>query len=111
MNYTVNTTEAKKVTVSITRKQLWDNYVDCWQDIAWNGDLIIDGLKKVHSVLCREGELNGVELRKLFRNGETVPLMNDAMQFLDNGSDILREIIVVDDNGKNVTIPHADISI
>ena len=110
MNYTVNTTEAKKVTVSITRKQLWDNYVDCWRDIAWDGEPMIDYLKKVHSVLCCEGELNGVELRKLFRNGDTVMFMVDAMQFLDNGSDILREIIVVDDNGKNVTIPHADIS-
>ena len=109
MNYTVNTTEAKKVTVSITRKQLWDNYVDCWRDIAWDGDLMIDSLKEVHSVLCCEGELNGVALRKLFRSGDTVPLMNDAMQFLDNGADILREIIVVDAGGKNVTIRHADI--
>ena len=109
MNYTVNTTEAKKVSVTITRKQLWDNYVDYWRDIAWDGDLIIDSLKKVHSVLCCEGELNGVELRKLFRNGDTVPLMGDAMKFLDNGADILREIIVVDAGVRNVKIRHADI--
>jgi hypothetical protein len=36
--------------------------------------------------------------------------MGDAMQFLDTdwvrGVDILREIIVVDDGGKNVTIRH-----
>lgn len=109
MNYNVNTTEAKKVTVTITRKQLWDNYVDCWRDIVWDGGPVIDYLKKVHSVLCCEGELDGVELRKLFRSGETLMLMKDAMQFLDIGTDILREIIVVDDGGKNVTIRHADI--
>jgi len=32
------------------------------------------------------------------------------MQFVDNGVDILREIIVVDDGGTNVTIQHEDIS-
>lgn len=110
MNYTVNTTEAKKVTVTITRKQLWNNYVDCWRDFAWARNPMIDYLKKVHSVLCCEGELNGVDLRKLFRSGDTVTFMGDAMQFLDDGTGILREIIVVDDGGKNVTIRHADIS-
>ena len=109
MKYNVLSSDAKKVSVTITRRQLWDNYVDCWRDFAWDGEPMIDYLKKVHSVLCCEGELNGVELRKLFRNGDTVMLMGDAMQFLDNGSDILREIIVVDDSGKNVTISHADI--
>ena len=110
MNYTVNTTEAKKVTVSITRKQLWDNYVDCWRDIAWEEDCLgVDSLKTVHEVLVTASPLDFVKLRKLFRSGDTVMLMNDAMQFLDNGSDILREIIVVDDIHKNVTIRHADI--
>ena len=47
MNYTVNTTEAKKVTVSITRKQLWDNYVDCWRDIAWDGVVEVGDAGKV----------------------------------------------------------------
>jgi len=106
MNYTVATTAAKKVTVTITRKQLWDNYVDCWRDIAYDGDPMIDSLKTVHSVLVTDYELNFVDLRKLFRSGDTVMLMGDAMQFLDNGVDILREIIVVDDGGKNVTIRH-----
>lgn len=107
MNYTVNTTEAKKVTVSITRKQLWDNYVDCWRDIAWDGDIIIDSLKKVHSVLVTDTDLDFVDLRNLFRDGEAVMLMGDAMQFLDV-KDVLREIIVVD-GVRNVKIRHADI--
>ena len=114
MNYTVATTDAKKVSVTITRRQLWDNYVDCWRDIAWDGEPMIDHLKNVHSVLVTDYELNRNDLRKLFRSGDTVMLMGDAMQFLDNGVDngvdILREIIVVDDVGKNVTIRHEDIS-
>jgi hypothetical protein len=114
MNYTVTTTDAKKVSVTITRRQLWDNYVDCWRDIAWDGEPMIDHLKKVHSVLVTASELNFVDLRKLFRSGDTVMLMGDAMQFLDNGVDngvdILREIIVVDYTHKNVTIRHEDIS-
>jgi hypothetical protein len=100
----------KKVTVTITRRQLWDNYVNWWKDIAWDGEPMIDSLKNVHSVLVTDFELNFVDLRKLFRSGETVMLMGDAMQFLDNREDILREIIVVDDGGKNVTIRHEDIS-
>ena len=108
MKYNVLSSDAKKVTVSITRKQLWDNYVDCWRDIAWDGDLLIDSIKKVHSVLVTDTDLNFVDLRNLFRSGETVLLMNDAMQFLDNGSDVLREIIVVD-GVRNVKIRHADI--
>jgi len=110
MNYTVTTTDAKKVSVTITRRQLWDNYVNCWKDIAWDGEPMIDHLKNVHSVLVTDFELNFVDLRKLFRSGDTVMLMHDAMQFLDNGVDILREIIVVDDGGKNVTIRHEHIS-
>lgn len=110
MNYNVISSDAKKVSVTITLEQLWYNYVNCWRDIAWDGDAIgVDSLKKVQSVLLTEGDLDFVKLRKLFRDGDTVLLMNDAMQFLDNGSDILREIIVVDAGGKNVTIRHADI--
>jgi hypothetical protein len=114
MNYTVATTDAKKVSVTITRRQLWDNYVDTWRDIAWDGEPMIDHLKNVHSVLVTTSELNFVDLRKLFRSGDTVMLMGDAMQFLDNGVDILREIIVVDDGvsgtPKTIRIRHEDIN-
>lgn len=114
MNYTVATTDAKKVSVTITRRQLWDNYVDVWRDIAWDGELLLDHLKNVHSVLVTDYELNFNDLRKLFRDGDTTMLMGDAMQFLDNGTDILREIIVVDDGvsgtPKTIRIRHEDIS-
>jgi hypothetical protein len=88
--------------------------VDCWRDIAWDGEPMIDHLKKVHSVLVTASPLDFVKLRNLFGSGDTVMLMGDAMQFLDNGVDngvdILREIIVVDYTHKNVTIRHEDIS-
>jgi hypothetical protein len=115
MNYTVNTTEAKKVSVTITRRQLWDNYVDCWRDIAWDGEPMIepmiDSLKNVHSVLVTDYELNFNDLRKLFRSGDTVMLMGDAMQFLD-AKDILREVVVLDERDKYnkvIHIRHEDI--
>jgi len=110
MNYTVATTDAKKVSVTITRRQLWDNYVNCWKDIAYDGHPMIDSLKRVHSVLVTDESLDFVKLRNLFHSGDAMLLMGDAMQFLDNGVDILREIIVVDDGGKNVTIRHEYIS-
>jgi len=114
MKYNVTTTDVKKVTVSITRKQLWDNYVDCWRGIAWDGEPMIDSLKNVHSVLVTDGALDFVKLRQLFHSGDTVLLMGDAMQFLDNGVDILREITVVDDGvsgtPKTIRIRHEDIN-
>ena len=111
MNYTVTNSEAKKITITITRRQLWDNYADSWKEIVWDdGCVSLDGLKRVSSVLCVEGDLNSLAVRKLFREGETILFMGDAMDILDNGADILREIIVVDCNGKNVTIRHEDIS-
>jgi hypothetical protein len=109
MKYNVLSSDVKKVSVTITRRQLWDNYVDVWRDIAWDGELLLDSLKTVHSVLCCEGEMNFLAVRKLFRDGDTTMLMGDAMEFLD-AKDILREVVVIDESDNRVIhIRHEDI--
>lgn len=110
MNYNVDTAPCNKITITITRHQLWNNFVDCWKDCAWDGGLGVDCLKTVQSVLVTASPLDFVELRKLFRSGDTVMLMGDAMQFLDV-KDILREVVVLDPtHNKEIHIRHEDIS-
>jgi hypothetical protein len=110
MKYNVTTTDVKKVTVSITRKQLWDNYVDCWKDCAWDNCIGLDSLEQVRSVLTVDSELDFLAVRNLFRRGDTVMLMGDAMEFLD-AKDILREVVVLDPTHNNVIhIRHEDIN-
>ena len=102
-NYTVTTTPAIKNTITISRKQLWENYVDSWKNMAWDEFVIFKDfviLKEVGEVLC-EGELD-YRIRKLFRDGHTFMLMGDAMQFIDDGEDTFPEIVVVDGENKVV---------
>lgn len=108
-NYTVTTTPAIKNTITITRKQLWENFVDSWKDMAWDEfatfkDFVI--LKEVGEILCN-GELDW-NVRKLFRAGHTFMLMGDAMQFIDDGKDTFPEIVVVDGE-KSVVVDASDI--
>jgi hypothetical protein len=115
-NFTVTTETSTKVTITITRQQLWINYVNCWRDIIWDDASIgFNCLQSVASVLLSGTHLDVLKLRKLFRDGDTVLFMGDLMQYLDTSENnkILREIIVtdIDDDGitKNYVIPHSHI--
>jgi hypothetical protein len=115
-NFTVTTETSTKVTITITRQQLWINYVNCWRDIIWDDASIgFNCLLSVASVLLSGTHLDVLKLRKLFRDGDTVLFMGDLMQYLDKSENnkILREIIVtdIDTDGitKNYVIPHSHI--
>jgi len=110
MNYSVTKTEAKKITITISRKRLWMNFIECWRDMAWDDYVGVGGLKEVADVLLSGSDLDVDQLRKLFQDGHTVFLLNDAMPEIDvsDKSDILREI-VVQDEGKLIKIRHEDI--
>lgn len=106
----------RKVTITISRKQLWYNFMESWTDMAWDDYHGVDSLTEVAKVLLN-GEIltmSGMNLKKLFRDGYTCLLMGDAMKEIDV-NDILREIIVQDINdftGKlddSVVIHHNDI--
>lgn len=108
-NFSVFTSDIKKVSVTITRKALWDNFVMCWKDIVWDdytGTSLVDEVAKV---LLSGEKLNIQNLRKLFRDGNTVMFMGVAMEHLDTRTEIHREIIV-DDDGEKYVIYHEDIS-
>jgi hypothetical protein len=112
-NFSVVTEDATKITVTITRRQLWTNYIKSWGDIAWDdiSSYRFDCLKEVMDVLLSGEDIDIQKLRKLFRDGQTVLLMNDAMEHIDvpNRHNVLSEIVVIDDDKKYV-VRHSDIN-
>lgn len=109
--FTVTHNAAVKVTVTITRRQLWVNFVESWRDIAWDDYAGVDSLKEVADVLLTGEPLEAGQLRKLFRDGWTFMLMGNAMEFLDVRNDVPRLLeVVVTDEGPTIVVPHEDIN-
>ena len=101
---TVVTVEnVRKVIVRISRKQLWMNFIENWSNCAWDdfGNPSYEGLKEVGNALLNGDKLSSSQtasgIRKLFKDGDTVLLLGDAMVDLEQ-KDILREVIVQDIN-------------
>lgn len=115
MNYTFFTSPAVKRTVSISRRDLWINYVNAWRDMTLDQvGVSTSDLDRVAKILLTDGDLNILALRRQFRSGETFLFMGDAMDVLDQSDDhkarnVLREVIVVDGD-KQFVIPHEDIN-
>ena len=111
MNYSTVTEAAKKITIVIARKQLWDNYVNALKEMAWEDTASIQSLKDIYDVLCVDGPLDFLKVRALFRRGDTVFLLNDAMELIDVPRDqnVYAEVVVTDTDGKTVTVRHEDI--
>jgi hypothetical protein len=115
MNYSVTTSPAAKTTITIDRKTLWDNYVTSWKDIAWDSPELINDLsdfKSTANTLCVE-PLN-YKVQQLFRRGDTVLLLGDAMRHIDlptkkERDNTLFEIIVVEEGCEPVIVQHQDI--
>lgn len=116
LKFEVLETVATKVTITISRRQLWRNFVEAWTEIAWDNYTDVDLLKETAEVLCCHESLTRIQsrLRNLFKNGSTILLLGDAMKKLDtaDNSKLLRHIIVTDDiDGRieAIFIPHEDI--
>ena len=111
MNYEVTTTPAVKNTITVTRKELWKNYLRSWADVVMDSPELLISLthfQNVAKILC-DGELD-YKIRNLFRQGETVLLMGDAMKYIDTDDDnTLVEIIVTDGEKKSVVVRMNDI--
>ena len=110
--YNVIKTPAEKVTVVISRHQLWKNFIASWTDLAWNDPCIgIECVKEVADVLITGEPLSNKPsaLRGLFKGGWTFMHMGEAQDELDSDKDNLLEIVVTDGNNKSVTVPHEDI--
>ena len=111
MNYSVDTTPCKKITITITRQQLWNNFIDCWKECVWDSPSDNFSLNDVKFVLLPNSiNYNFMSVRNLFDEGLTVMLMGDAMEHIDfTKEDSLLEIVVVDGDNK-IIVRHEDIS-
>ena len=106
----VTTSTITKVTVTLTRQQLWENFFLTWVEIAWDDSESIDFTKfriVADSLLIRKDSLS---LRKLFREGYTCMLLGSAIEHFDK-SDIHREVIITHKDTGSLIIPHEDINI
>jgi hypothetical protein len=111
MNYEVTTTPAVKHTITVTRKELWKNYLRSWADIVMDSPELLNDLthfQRAAKILC-VGELD-YKIRQLFRQGETVQLMGDAMEYIDTDNHNTLVEIVVTDGEKSMVVNHNNIS-
>lgn len=117
--YQVQVSAATKVVVTISRRQLWNNFVEAWRDIAWDDPKTVSTINEVASVLLADDDVSllYLQIRKLFRDGWTVMLLGEAMGHFDNpalGNNVLRELVVQDVShdgtvGPLVVVRHEDI--
>ena len=109
-NFKVSKTPVPKVIVEISRRQLWNNFVSGWADLAWvDSSVGMSCLLEALSILLSGDPLskNFSELEKLFKDGWTVLLLGpEAMKEFDGREDMLREIVVTDDGNDSVIIHH-----
>lgn len=99
--YSVIEEPAIKVTVTISRKQMWENYIKFWKDYVWGNYHGVVSLKEIADVLLSKKSVLTIadDISRLFRQGYTTILMGDAMNvFNDPSKNILRQIIVQDLN-------------
>lgn len=109
--FSVVTSDIKKVSVTITRKALWDNFVMCWKDTAWDDYVSARHLMDdVAKLLLSGDKLDYRDLCKWFREGITVMFMGEAMEHLDTPKIEIHREIVVDDDGEKHVIRHQDIN-
>jgi hypothetical protein len=113
MSYKVETEPSAKNTITISRHQLWKNFMDSWGDLTWDDNAVDESMELLRSVreaLCT-GPLDS-RIRKLFSQGNTYLLMGDAMEHIDlpapQKENTLLKIVVVDKNN-HLVINHRDI--
>ena len=115
MKYIVNRTPTEKITITISRKQLWLNFVEFWGEFSWKGksdqafrnnDIAL--LTNVRNILVSNEPLNEQSAANLFNGHVSFLLLPDAMDLIKT-NDCLIEIVVTDENNPNVIVPHKNI--
>lgn len=119
--YQIKKTPVEKVSVTVTRKQLWNNFIKVWAEQAWDNYCGTEHFTKVANVLLNGEPVSNYScqcaIRNLFQDGYTVLLLDGAMDELDPDSrQVLREVIIIDSTDINdgtapsLIIHHEDIN-
>jgi hypothetical protein len=112
-HYQIATSPAVKHTITITRRQLWKNFVENWADMAADSPCAeflndLSEFQNVAKILC-DNEFD-YRIRQPFRRGHTFLLMGDAIKYIDTGDDNTIVEIIVTDGEKSETVYMNDIN-
>lgn len=113
MERTITRTPTEKITITISRKQLWLNFMKFWsENVLYNPTETCKNffsLKEIYNVLVTDKPLDRVVICKLFENANTAFFMDEEEMRALKTENALTEIIVIDDMGNdrpNIIIPH-----
>jgi hypothetical protein len=114
MKYIVNRTPTEKITITISRKQLWLNFVEFWGKFSWkvkSDQAKIDDIALLtifRNSLVSNEPLNEQSAARLFDGHVLFLLPQDALDLIKT-NDCLIEIVVTDENNPNVIVSHKNI--
>jgi hypothetical protein len=117
LKQTITRTSAEKIIITISRKQLWLNFMKFWSEYALDDTSEsvrnLRFLQEIYHVLVTDKPLSRQAIWRLFHDEKTVFLMDEeGMKALET-EDALKEIVVIDDMGNdrpNIIVPHEYIS-
>ena len=104
---TITHSPATKVSISITARQLWLNFMATWAEIAWDSShgtdtSIVDDVAKA---LISSEPLDTMVVRKIFEDGHTILLLDSESMAAIDKPNTLAEVIVVHGD-QRILIPH-----
>lgn len=113
MNYKAESKVVNKLTITISRQQLWYNFMSVFTDVTWDDtqvDQIELWMKPVFDVLCfRNSALNKENVTKLFRDGHSANLLTSVVELSQCQPDTILEVIITDGKNPDIVIGHNDI--
>lgn len=122
-NINVEKAVVNKVIVTISLRQLWDNYLAHWNALVWKGQQLAESyqenLKTVATALLHKYPVRNLfaprAINNLFKQGSYTKILlgeqvTKELKFQDKT--IIREIHIVDEDGvKFATVDHSNIRI
>ena len=102
---TITHSPATKVSISITARQLWLNFMATWAEIAWDEFHGTGTVNDVARALISADPLDPTAVRQIFKDGNTMLLLDVASMAAIDQPNILAEIIVVNGD-QRILIPH-----
>lgn len=94
---TITTTTVPKHTVTITRDEMWKNYISSFADCApeMPHDVAGKEVTRVLKTFWPAGQVNAAEIVNLFKEGCTFMLLGGDVMTVFDAPNVQREVVVV----------------
>lgn len=95
----IETSPATKKTVTITRRELWENFIVRWGRLSYESDLAIYHVRNVNEVLCTGKPLKHESIKQLFTDYCKYLLSDEILNAINlpRENNVFGEILVQDD--------------